>query len=157
MAPNDVWQALAVCGVCAKPVPLLDPIRFIAPKPLGKWDYWGKPPQWDGWRFLHAALYFRDPFHSPELSFVNYCSAACSLADSSMGHGQGGAETGNQHKDEVDEEDGNRRPHHDVDCTSDDGSGCAKRPEDIRQKQPNKGKNSTDDDEPDQDVGEEVP
>lgn len=86
MTPAQVWQALSVCGACGEPAALLaDPIRFVAPQPLGKWDGNGKPPAWDGTRVLWAALYFRDPFHTPALPFVNYCSARCSLGDYEAG------------------------------------------------------------------------
>ena len=82
MTPAEVWQSLAVCGTCGQAAALLpDAIQFVAPNPLGKWDGNGKPPPWDGSRAMYAALYFRDPFHTPTMPFVNYCSAACSLAD----------------------------------------------------------------------------
>jgi hypothetical protein len=80
MTPAEVWKALAVCETCGAPVDLLDPIRFVAPKPLGKWEHRrDRPPEWDGFRYMVAGLYFRDPFHHPDKPFANFCSAACGL------------------------------------------------------------------------------
>lgn len=80
MTPMEVWQSLAVCGHCGSPAPLMpDPAVFEAPRVSLP-----APLVSDGRRAIFGALYFRDPFHNPGLPFVNYCGAACSLADSGL-------------------------------------------------------------------------